>query len=94
MAHNRYTVLVGERGRFVLPAEVRRSLGVNPGDSLVLEVDAEAETVQLRRTADVARNARGLFRDLAPGTDLAADLMRDRREEAARDRHAVTPDES
>lgn len=82
MAHSRYTIKVGERGRFVLPAEVRRSLHVSQGDLLVIDVDAGAETLRVRKAADVARGGRGLLRGLAPGGDLVGELIRDRRTEA------------
>jgi len=83
MPHTRFTVQVGDRGRFVLPAMVRRHLDVDPGDLLVLEIDGT--TVQLRRATDVAESGRGLLRDLAPGDDLAAQLIEDRRAEAERE---------
>jgi AbrB family looped-hinge helix DNA binding protein len=82
MAHSRYTVKIGERGRFVLPAEVRRSLHVGQGDLLVLDVDAGAETFRVRKASDLARDGRGLLRGLAPGGDLVGGLIRDRRTEA------------
>lgn len=84
MSHNRYTVHVGERGRFVLPAALRRRLDVHEGDLLVLEV-VEERTLRIRKAADVANEARGLFRDLAPEVDLAAELIEDRRAEAERE---------
>jgi bifunctional DNA-binding transcriptional regulator/antitoxin component of YhaV-PrlF toxin-antitoxin module len=83
MDHTRYTIQLGERGRFVLPAEVRRCIHVDKGDFLVLDV--EKDTLHLRKAEDVAQEARGLFRDLAPGRDLAAELIGDRRAEAARE---------
>lgn len=85
MAHSRYTVRVGERGRFVLPAEVRRSLHVSKGDLLVLDVDAGAETAHVRKASALARDGRGLLRGLVPGGDLVGELMRDRRAEAERE---------
>lgn len=85
MAHKRYTVHVGERGRLVLPAEVRRSLDVVQGDVLALDFDEAAQTLQLRTAGEVARSGRGLLRDLAPGVDLTAELLTDRREEAERE---------
>lgn len=88
MAQDRFTVPVGERGRIVLPAEVRRRLGVAGGSLLVLELGPDDATLQVRRAADVAGAARGLFRDLAPGSDLAAELIDDRRREAERE-HAA-----
>jgi bifunctional DNA-binding transcriptional regulator/antitoxin component of YhaV-PrlF toxin-antitoxin module len=85
MAHKRYKVQVDERGRFVLPVVVRRCLDVRRGGVLVLDVEVDDETVQLRKPADVARSGRGLLRDLARDVDLAAELIQDRRAEAERE---------
>jgi len=86
MAHKIYTAHVGERGRIVIPAEVRRRLGVTQGTLLAFELDEGGSTVVEVRTAeDVARSGRGLLRNLAPGVDIAAELIRDRRAEAERE---------
>jgi AbrB family looped-hinge helix DNA binding protein len=85
MAHKLYTAHVGERGRVVIPAEVRRFLGVERGALLTFALDERGETVEIRAARDVARSARGLFRALAPGADLTAELIEDRREEAGRE---------
>ena len=90
MSHVRYTVHVGERGRFVLPAALRRRLDFEQGDLLVLDV-VEEDTLRIRKAADVAEESRGLLRDLAPGVDLAAELIEDRRAEAERDTAATDP---
>jgi AbrB family looped-hinge helix DNA binding protein len=81
MSHNLYTVHLGERGRFVLPAVLRRRLEFDQGDLLVLEV-VEDDTLLIRKAADVAQQSRGLFREVAPGVDLAAELIEERRAEA------------
>jgi bifunctional DNA-binding transcriptional regulator/antitoxin component of YhaV-PrlF toxin-antitoxin module len=88
MSHKRYTVHVGERGRLVLPAEVRRCLDVVRGDVLALDFDEASQTLRLRTAGEVARSGRGLLRDLAPGVDLTAELLADRRQEAERENAA------
>jgi AbrB family looped-hinge helix DNA binding protein len=85
MAHRRFTVHVGERGRVVLPAEVRQRLHIDRGDLLALDFDEGEGTLLMRTADDVAQAARGMLSDLAPGADLAAELIEDRREEAERD---------
>jgi AbrB family looped-hinge helix DNA binding protein len=82
MAHKSYTAHVGDRGRLVLPAEVRRRLQVNPGDLLLLELDEDTATLRVRTAGEVARSGRGLLRHVAPGEDLTAELLSDRRAEA------------
>lgn len=86
MSHERFTVHVGERGRFVVPAAVRERLGLRRGDLLVVEELDDHFVV--RRASDVAHGFLGYLADLAPEADLAAELIADRREEAARDEKA------
>jgi AbrB family looped-hinge helix DNA binding protein len=86
MAHERFTTHVGERGRFVVPADVRRRLHLEPGDLLVVDVDDEAATLVVRKASDVAHGLRGrLLKNVAPGRDLAAELLADRRAEVERE---------
>lgn len=85
MAHKTFIIRLGERGRVVLPAEARRCLGVGRDDLLALDLDDGERTVHVRTAGDVAQAARGVLSDLAPGADLAAELISDRREEAERD---------
>ena len=83
MSHERFTAHVGERGRFVVPAEVRRRLHLGPGDLLV--IDVTDDTFVVRKAADVAHGFRGYLRGLAPDRDLASELIAERREEAERE---------
>jgi AbrB family looped-hinge helix DNA binding protein len=85
MARRRYKVHIGERGRLVLPAEVRRGLGVTRGDVLTLELDDDARTLRVSTGAEIARSGRGMLRRLDLGDDLAGELIADRREEARRE---------
>jgi AbrB family looped-hinge helix DNA binding protein len=83
MAHKRFTAHVGDRGRFVVPAEVRRELNLSSGDLLV--IDVRKDTFVVRKAADVAHGFRGFLRELEPDRDLAAELAADRRAEAERE---------
>ena len=71
-------------GRLVIPAELRRELALQPGDSVVLEVtDGELRVRSLRCTVE---QARAVVRHYLPtGISLSEELIRDRREEAARE---------
>jgi AbrB family looped-hinge helix DNA binding protein len=75
---------LGDRGRLVLPARLRRQLDLRPGDRLVLTVDPDGgfRAVAAR---EQARRLLGIYRDLAPGRSLAEELIAERREEAGRE---------
>ena len=80
----RYTVTLGERGRLVLPAKLRRRLDLRPGDRLLIAREAGGRfTVISARAA--ARRLCGLYRELAPGRSLADELIAERREDARRE---------
>jgi AbrB family looped-hinge helix DNA binding protein len=80
----RYTIALGERGRLVLPARLRRRLDLHPGDRLIITIDAEGG-VRIVSAREQARRLYGLYRDLAPGRSLAEELIAERREESRRD---------
>ena len=74
-----HTVIVGDRGRIVVPAEVRERAGLAPGTPLVLLESADG-LVLLTRNQLRAR-VRGELR----GLDLVAELLADRRRAAERE---------
>lgn len=85
MPHDeQYAVALGDRGRLVLPAPLRRRLDLQPGDRLVITVDPEGgfHVVSAR---EQARRLQGFYRDRYPGRSLVADLIAERREEARRE---------
>ena len=84
MSHMPYVVKVGERGRLVLPAPVRDSLGLEDGSSMLLYLDESGGTIRLERTRDVARSGRGMFADRSRRS-LVDELLEERRAEAAHD---------
>ena len=79
-----FTLALGERGRLVLPARLRRQLGLHPGDRLIVTVDAEGG-FRVISAREQARRLRGLYKELAPGRSLADELIAERREEARRE---------
>jgi AbrB family looped-hinge helix DNA binding protein len=81
---HRYAIELGDRGRLVLPAEVRRRLGLEEGDRLILTVEADGD-LRLVSLRDQVRRLRGLLRDVAPDRDLASELIAERREEGKRE---------
>ncbi len=78
------TIVIHDRGRVVLPAELRRSLGLRAGDELIAEVQAD-RTLKLTPRQVLAERDRGAFAHLAGKTSLADELITERRNEAARD---------
>jgi AbrB family looped-hinge helix DNA binding protein len=84
MSHMRYVVKIGDRGRLVLPAPVRDSLGLEDGSQLLLYLDESGESVRLERARDVARSSRGMFADDS-GRSLVDELLDERRAEAEHD---------
>ena len=88
MAHklvsDRCTLTMGARGRFVLPAAVRKRLSLKEGDRMVLIVEDGGRLV-LVPIAEAVRRARGMFKDLVRGRSLVDELIADRRAEAAKE---------
>ena len=72
-----YSVVVGDRGRIVVPAEVRDRAGLSEGTALVL-LDTAAGIVLLTREQLLAR-----VRDDLAGAELVTKLLAERRENAA-----------
>jgi AbrB family looped-hinge helix DNA binding protein len=72
---------VGPKGRVVIPAEIRRELGIEEGSELVALVEGEA-VVLVPRSAIKSR-LRSIF--AATEASMREELMAERRAEAARD---------
>jgi len=84
MSHTEtYAVRLGDRGRLVLPAELRRRAGLEEGQELVLSY--EGGVVRMVTRADLATAGKGMFADTAPGRNLADELIAGRRAEASRE---------
>ena len=84
-----YSVLLGEKGRVVLPAEVREGLGVEIGDRLLVALEPDG-TARLTPVRVAVARARGLFAHLAPERSLVEELLEERRREAE-DEERETP---
>lgn len=74
-------VMVGPKGRVVIPAGIRRELGIEEGSELVALVEGEA-VVLVPRSAIKAR-LRSMFAEV--GASMRAELIAERQTEAARD---------
>ena len=85
MAHARHRVVVGDRGRLVLPSDVRAELDLKPGTRMLLSTEADG-SVRLRPYRSVAERNRGMLTGIAPAEEsLVDELLAERRREAARE---------
>lgn len=76
-------VRVGEQGRVVIPAELRKALGIKPGETLVARV--EDGRLVLEPQAAILARVRSWFAGTPPGVSLVDELIAERREEARRE---------
>lgn len=74
-------VEVGPKGRVVIPAEIRRRLGIDTGTRLAILVDGEAVVLVPREA--IERRLHAIFK--GKPVSLAEELRKERRAEAARD---------
>ena len=81
-APHAYTVTVADRGRLVLPAEVRERLKIKEGDRLTFRIEPDG-TLMIQTAEVYANSLVGMFKHLAPGRNLVDELIADRRREAA-----------
>ena len=76
-------IRVGPQGRLVIPASLRRTLGIDPGDTLVIRLEDNRLVLEKRET--ILARLRDRFRRVPPDLSLADELIRERREEARRE---------
>jgi AbrB family looped-hinge helix DNA binding protein len=82
--HNVYRTKIDKSGRIVLPAEVRTTLGVGEGDSVLVVQDGKS--IRILTSQEALRQAQEYFINLAPpGVSLADELIQEHREEAERE---------
>ena len=80
----RARVKINQQGRIVIPAECRAAAGLKPGDELIVEAVGEGE-VRLRTKAQALKEAQQIVARYSAGRDLVAELIAERRAEAARE---------
>jgi AbrB family looped-hinge helix DNA binding protein len=74
-------VVVGEKGRIVIPAEIREALGIGEGDKVTLQVeDHELRVSTLRGRIRRAQERAAKY--VEPGTLVSDELSAERREAA------------
>jgi AbrB family looped-hinge helix DNA binding protein len=84
MAAQEAHATLNESGRIVIPASIRRLLGVQPGDEIILLV--ENDEVRMTTARRRMERAQQLFKQyVGKGARLSDELIADRRKEAARE---------
>lgn len=78
-------VKIIEGGKLVIPAAMRRTMGISRGDTVVVELVSDGE-LRVRSLAAAIKEAQALVRkSVGRKRSLADELMRERREDAARE---------
>lgn len=82
----RYNVPLQENGRMILPAALRRQLGVGKGDKVVILADGDR--LELTTIKAMRRRSQEIVRKAVPeGYEMVDALIADRREESQGDEH-------
>jgi AbrB family looped-hinge helix DNA binding protein len=78
-------VKIIEGGKLVIPASMRRAMGISRGDTVVVELLPEGE-LRVRPLRSAIREAQEIVRKSVRGNrSLAEELMRERKQDAARE---------
>ncbi len=75
---------IGAGGRLVIPAEIRRALGLEEGESVVMRVE-DGELRLWTVTEGIRRVQERMAPYIVPGTSAVDELIAERRTENARD---------
>lgn len=79
-------VTVGPQGRLVIPASLRRRLGIEPGEVLIAR--AEEDRLVLERRKAILARLRERLRVVPADVSLVDELIAERRKEAEREGRA------
>jgi AbrB family looped-hinge helix DNA binding protein len=74
-------VCMNNNGRIVIPAQIRRQLGLQPGDTVLLSVEGDVLKVEAHRNR-IRKVQESMRQFIQPGRSLAKELVADRREDA------------
>ena len=78
------TVVVGQKGRVVLPAPLRQALGFDVGTELIARVEDGALVLETREMA--WERLRAMFDHIPPEVSLVDELLAERERERRRER--------
>lgn len=80
-----YTTRLEKSGRILIPAPIRRHLGLSEGSQVIVTVDDSGALRVTSRSQALAKVRKEIRSYIPAARDLADDLIRDRRAEAARE---------
>lgn len=78
---NRTIIRVDQRGRIVIPASIRKSLGLDVGAKIFLSVEGDHATLMSAKTAR-RKACERVCRYIPPNVSLSEELMAERKAEA------------
>jgi AbrB family looped-hinge helix DNA binding protein len=82
--HETFRARVDPAGRVLIPASTRQRLGIGQGDEVIVEVDDRG--IHITTAERALREAQDyLAQFVKPGESVVDELIRERREEAARE---------
>ena len=82
--HTETRTRINENGRMVIPASVRKALGINPGDEVVLRLEEDGLLITTLRHR-IERAQRLVRKYVNPGVSLADELIAERRAAARKE---------
>jgi AbrB family looped-hinge helix DNA binding protein len=80
-AEQSFEVNLGDRGRLVLPSQVRQECDLKAGDKLILTVLKDG-TLLLHSLRDQVKKVRGLYKRASGKRSIVDELIQERRQEA------------
>jgi AbrB family looped-hinge helix DNA binding protein len=84
MKSGSFKARLNENGRIVIPAEIRKRMGLDAGDALVMTLEDGVLRIESQRTK--IRQIQDDFKKFTkPGSRASDELVADRREEAGRE---------
>jgi AbrB family looped-hinge helix DNA binding protein len=84
MKSDSFKARLNENGRIVIPATIRKSMGLETGDAVVMTLEEGVLRIESQRTK--IRQIQEDFKKFAkPGSRASDELVADRREEASRE---------
>lgn len=82
---------INANGRIVIPAAIRREMGIKPGDSVLMEVEDGVLRMETHRSR-IQRIQSEIARCCKPGLLASDELIAERREEARREEEELERD--